>query len=186
MQGLVELLSRFFRSFRLWVTVAPWEQAIRVRLGKHVHLLQPGIHLRIPFVDAVHVQSVRLRVSPIGRQTLTMSDGRTTVTLSGSLGYAVHNIEHLYRRMHHAEDTIQQIARGAIAQYVATSSPICCTPHLIEKHVGQTLDLSEYGLEDEQLHITDFAIVRTYRLIGDVQYGIHGSSLSTENPTTGA
>jgi len=182
MQSLIELFSRFFRSFRCWVTVAPWEQALRVRLGKNVRLLAPGLHLKIPFVDAVHVQSVRMRVSPAGKQTLTMTDGRTTVTIASALGYSVSSIERLYREMHHAEDTLQNLARGAIAEYVATHAPEDCTPAQIEEHATDALDLDRYGIGQAQIHITEFAIVRTYRLIGDQTYGIYGDSLNTVAP----
>jgi hypothetical protein len=180
MQPLIDILTKFYRSLQFWVTVAPWEQALSVRLGKHVRLLQPGPHLKIPFVDQVFVQSVRLRISSSGKQTLTMADGVTTVTLSAALSYSIADIEILYRSVHHIEDTLQQMARGIIAQYVAIHEVAGCTPALIESAATERLALARYGIGDAQVIITEFAIARTYRLIGDVTYGMHGRALNTE------
>ena len=66
----------FFKSFQLWVTVAPWEMGLRVRLGKTATVLCPGPHWRIPFLDRMFVQQVRLRSLGIGGQTVTTKDGK--------------------------------------------------------------------------------------------------------------
>lgn len=178
MQSLVDLIRGFFRGVRPWVVIAPWEQGLRVRLGKRVRLLENGVHLRLPWIDQVHIQSVRRRVSGIGKQTITTRDGKT-VTLAGTLGYCIEDIELLYRGMHHAEDSIQQMARGTIAQHVVTHDLFECTPVKLEA-LAAALDFRSYGLGCVEIHITDFAIVMTYRLIGDQQYGAYGSSLHTE------
>lgn len=65
MNELFGAIFRFFRQFQIWVVVAPWEQAVRVRLGKHLSVLNAGVHLKLPFADLVYLQSVRLRISGI-------------------------------------------------------------------------------------------------------------------------
>ena len=119
MQSLVELIRGFFRGVRPWVIVAPWEQCLRVRLGKRVKVLRAGFHLRIPVIDTVYMQSVRRRVSSIGNQTITTSDNHT-ISLGGALGYAIEDVEAVYRGLHHAEDTLVQLSRQTIAQHVVT------------------------------------------------------------------
>lgn len=180
MQSLVELLRSFFRGVRPWVVVAPWEQALRVRLGKHVRVLKAGFHLRIPVIDVVYMQSVRRRVSSIGQQTLTTAD-KQTVTLTAALGYAIDDVEAVYRGLHHAEDTLVQLSRQRIAQYVATHPLATCMPADLERLAGQlNLELELYGFVAPELRVTDFAVVKTYRLIGDRQgIGNYGEPLTT-------
>lgn len=179
MQSLVDLIRSFFRGVRPWVVISPWEQGLRVRLGKHVRVLGAGVHLRIPGLDVVHIQSVRRRISTIGTQTLTTTDDRT-ITVAGSLGYEIADIEKLYRGLHHAEDTLQQLGRRAIAKYVTIHQLSDCTPRQLEG-LADELAFEEYGLHNPELAITDFAVVKTYRLIGDRQYGTYGTALSTEH-----
>lgn len=127
MESFVALLRNFGQIFQSWAIVAPWELALRVRLGRHVRQLQPGVHLRIPFVDTVHKQSVRLRVTNLRTQTVVTKDGRP-LTLAGTLGYAVADIERLYQTLHHAEDTIENIAQQALAGIAEESDSANISP----------------------------------------------------------
>ncbi len=76
MNSLTELLQNFTELFVWWTTVRPWEAGIRIRLGKQVHHLSPGIHLRIPYIDEMYVESTRLRSIQMPPQDLTTKDGR--------------------------------------------------------------------------------------------------------------
>ena len=181
MNEIFAALRQFFRGLRPYFTVAPWEQALRVRAGKHVKLLSAGIHLKLPIVDTVYVQTVRRRVASVGRQTVTTRLGQA-VTFSASVGYAIGNIETLYRTLHHAEDTIGNLVRSSIAHYIATHELRDCWPAKIEAAMLAQLDLGQYGLVDVAVFVTEFAVVRTFRLIGDAGGYMYGGALSTSTP----
>lgn len=166
MNDVLSLLRQFFGKFQLWVIVVPWQQAIRVRLGRHTTLLCAGIHVKVPFADAVYMQTTRMRTCPLGRQTVTNTDGQT-ITFSASVGYAIGNILKLYESLHHAEDYVASLARAVVAQYISTHPSSECTPSMIEQAVTQQLDLSPFGLTDARLFLGDYAVVRTYRIVGD-------------------
>lgn len=182
MQSLVDLVRGFFRGIRPWVIVAPWEQALRVRFGKHVRVLGAGFHLRLPVIDVVFLQSIRRRVAGVGRQTLTTRDNQT-ITVGAALGYEITDVEQLYRGLHHAEDTLQQLARSKIAAYVTSHRLADCTPSALQG-LADGLNLETYGLATPELVVTDFAVVRTYRLIGDQQYSGYGDALTTQQVHT--
>jgi hypothetical protein len=180
MSELVQAILRFLRSFKIWVIVSPWEQAVRVRGGKKVEVLTAGPHFKLPVIDVVYVQSTRLRFTSCDRQTVTTRDGKT-VTFASALGYEITNLEKLYRTAHHAEDTIRQMVRGAIAVYLAKHSGALELLD-IRKGARDMIDLSGYGLLVIDLVITDLAMVRTYRLIGDYAAAYQsGSALDTES-----
>lgn len=63
-----QLIEFIQRMFVWWVIVQPWEKGIHVRMGKRVKVLNEGIHLRIPFIDQVNIQTTRLRVMQGGSQ----------------------------------------------------------------------------------------------------------------------
>jgi hypothetical protein len=166
MNELLQSVLQFLRNLQLWIIVSPWEQALRVRAGKHVKLLGAGIHWKIPFLDSFYLQSVRLRISTLGRQTISSRD-RQTFTLAAAMGYAIDDIQQLYNTLHHAEDTLVSLARTAIADYITLHDGADCQPPTIEKAATGTLDFKYYGLKDVRVYITEFASVRTFRLIGD-------------------
>jgi hypothetical protein len=179
MEVFTALLKQIGQIFTWWVMVAPWEQALRVRAGRHVRRLPPGAHLRIPFLDTVHVQSVRMRLNTLSMQTVMTRD-RQALTVAGAIGYAVGNIEQLYATLHHAEDTITNLAMTAVAECAATRRAEELTPELLAQLATQALSLTAYGLVDVSIRVTDFAFIRTYRLVSDTRWGTHGDSLNVE------
>lgn len=170
MNSLWELLRRFGELFVWWTVVQPWEGAIRVRFGKRVRTLAPGVHLRIPYADSVYRQTVRLRLCMMGIQTLSTSDGKT-ITLAASLGYRIADVWKLYNTLHHAEATIQNLAMGEIARFVQGRTLAECGPAAIEKAVSSALSLDQYGISADGIRLLDFAVVKTYRLINEQRYG---------------
>lgn len=187
MNELFIALRQLLLSLRPWVAITPWEQALRVRLGKRVTLLTAGLHWKVPIIDVIYSQSVRLRVCNFGygRQTVTTLDG-TTITFAGAVAYSIRDIERLYRTLHHAEDSLQSIARGMLAQFITSHRILECAPEEITRTVGLALarDFEPYGLGDVSLYLTDYAVVKTYRLVGDNgPYG-NGLALDTSTPTT--
>jgi hypothetical protein len=147
-----------------WVTVVPWEQSVRVRMGKHVKLLEAGIHLRIPILDKFYIQSSRLRYISIPTQTVSTLDGKI-LTISCGAGFVVKDILKLYNTLHDPEDTIQMIASGIVADIIYTTNADDLRPYDVEQRVMAKIDFDEYGLGDVKYCITDWAMARTYRLI---------------------
>jgi len=89
------LIEKFRSLFIWWVIITPWEQVLRVRLGKHLKLLEEGIHLKIPGIDYIFRQSTRMRVGLLPTQTLTTEDNKT-LTIRGMIVYSIADLELLY------------------------------------------------------------------------------------------
>jgi len=133
----------------------------------------------VPFLDTVHVQSVRLRLATMSMQTVMTRD-RQALTVAGALGYAVHNIERLYQTLHHAEDTLTNLSMTAVAECAALLDAADLTPELLAQRATAALDVTDYGLTEVSIRITDFAFIRTYRLVSDTRWGTHGDTLNVE------
>lgn len=177
-----DTLARLFNNVKGWLTwwviVAPWERALRVRLGKRVVVLDAGIHFRIPGVDRIHIQGIRMRAADLPLQTVTTKDGKA-ITMAGVLQYAIYDLLKLYNTLQHAEDTIVNLATAIIAQYVATHGLDDCTPAAIQQYVDENIDLSQYGIDQVKCSVVDYAVVKTYRIIKDERRMSYGDSLST-------
>lgn len=154
--------------FQWWVTIAPWQQGVRVRFGKHTTLLQPGVHFKLPLFDTVFMQPIRLRSQYVGSQTLTTVDGKS-ISLASAIQYEIVDLLTLYRTLHNAHDTIEQKVQGVIADYIVTCRLESLRPDVLNEHLHAALDLSKYGLRVHQFDVTNFVVVRTHRLIsGDL------------------
>lgn len=181
MSGVFDYLARLLGGMAFWVVVLPWQQALRVRAGRYVRRLAPGVYLKLPVLDAVKVESVRRRTSTAPVQTLSTSDG-ITVTVAAVIGYAIGDLEALYTSLHHAEDTIIQTAQGAIASQVFALLRSEVEPERLSVLVNERLAgaFASYGLVDVTVQITDFAFVRAFRVINDTRWS-HGSALDTQD-----
>lgn len=183
--NLFDSIINFFRQFIFWVMVEPWEQAMRVRLGKHVKLLKPGVHFRVPYMDTVHKQSSRYRTAICPSQTLTTKDGHTVVC-SFAVGYALADIQKLYNTMHSASDTITQTVASFVADQVTITNKEGLRAVDISRELTVRLadDFQKYGLKEVSVRLQDFAFIKAFRLIQDQRYSMD-MGINTP-PTVGA
>lgn len=150
--------------FQWWVTISPWQQGVRVRFGKQTKLLQPGIYFKLPLFDVVYMQPIRLRSQYVGSQTVTTADGKS-VSLASAIQYEIVDLLLLYRTLHNAHDTIDQQVQGALADFIYSRRLSDLKPKDVEQHLGKAMDLSQYGLRVHGFNVTNFSVVRTYRLV---------------------
>jgi regulator of protease activity HflC (stomatin/prohibitin superfamily) len=175
MGSIKELLEYLLNAVKIWIIIQPWQTGIIVRNGNKTRKVTKGIYFRIPYFDNVFVQENRLRVGCLPVQTLTSKDLQT-LTLNSSVGYSVSCIEKLYDSLYHPETTIRNMAMSEIASFVFNNDLKGINPTLIEKVVLEKLNALDYGLKFEYFKITNFAVVKTYRLIQDQSWS--GESLN--------
>ncbi|MCK5605663.1 SPFH domain-containing protein [Candidatus Pacearchaeota archaeon] len=168
--SISQIMNWLGNLFRWWIMVAPWEQAVRVRRGKVTKLLGAGIHLRIPGIDRLYRESIRLRTIDTGVQTVSTMDNHA-VTLRARIRFRIDNYLTVFETLHHAEDTIIDLAMSEIAEQVRAQMHNSLTPSTVEEAVEKSLNADQYGLTGLGISITDFAFVKTFRIIsGDNRY----------------
>ena len=165
---LTDFLKWLSELFTWFFAVAPWEQAIRVRAGKHVRLLGAGFYIRIPFIDRIYKQSIRRRLRVLRPQTVKTSDDHV-VSCVGAVGYEITDLKRLYNTVESPNDTIECEVASLIVDYIGGQTQAKCTVAGLEKYVMNAMDLSKYGLGGQEFYVTSMATARTYRLItGDM------------------
>jgi regulator of protease activity HflC (stomatin/prohibitin superfamily) len=162
------------KLFTWWVTINPWELGIRVRFGKHINVLQPGLHLKVPMVHRVYAQNTRLEVVDVPLQTLTTKDGKV-LTISVVAGYRIFDIERLYLNIQRVDNTVLSVVMGAVAGCITASESDLCTADAVERAVQSKLETlqTDWGLKFSHVRVNSFAYTMTLRLIG----GDHGRAM---------
>lgn len=180
MDQIIAFLRQFIDIFKVWMIIMPWEQAVRVRFGKHPRLLEAGCHWKLPFIDSYYVQSTRKRNSVTGRQTILAKDGVRNVIITTVVGYAIKDVLKLYSTLHHAEDTIRNMVMAEVVSAVRVIKNL--TPIEVEEYVTKNIAFEQYGLSDVDVRVVELSIARTYRIMGDyAQVFQTGTSLHTES-----
>lgn len=168
MNQIKDFFEYVFSVLKIWIIIQPWEQGLIVRKGKRIRKVSGGIYFKIPYIDSVYVQENRTRMVQICIQTLTTKDIKT-VTLNSAFGYRITDLEKLYDSLYHPEGTLTNMAMGYVSDFVWSKNINEITPLSIEKFVLEKLNQEDYGLEFEYFKITNFASVKTFRLIQDGQ-----------------
>lgn len=181
--GLNDFISQLLGFFQWWIVVAPFESVIRIRRGKKVAVLKPGIHFRIPVLDRFFVQRNRKRYMNTPTQAVTTL-GRREITVSGGTAYSIVDIAKLYDTLSDPEDVIIIETQSLVASFIADHNLTDINPEAIQRYVSDNLDLEQYGLGDVSFLVTDFVCVKTYRIINsNPRDWTSGSSLNTSMET---
>jgi len=165
MQWISQVFTMFAKPLKWWVVVAPWEQGIKVRLGKTAKRLDSGIHLRLPFLDRIYVQSIRLRTTTKDNQTISSLDGKT-ISISIAVQFAINDIKKLYNSVANPEVTLRTLIESKIAEFISTRNIQDITPAKIESHINTEMrEFKDWGLGKLKCSIIGFTTARTYRLL---------------------
>lgn len=152
MNQFFEWISKGVSSLRCWIVIPPWEAAIRVRLGKNAKALQPGLHLRLPFIDVIMLVNTRLRVTT-APPTSTTHDNRTRVTRV-TVGYCVHDPLRAIKCFTHPDVVVK-----AQAQALAKGTEEECLRGLREAfdNTGVRIEFARYV---DDVHVPGLRIIQ--------------------------
>jgi hypothetical protein len=169
----IEYLVKFFSQFRLWYTVLPWEQGIRIRAGSHVRLTPPGLHLAFPLLDVVYVQNVRMHVVNTPSQKIHLPGGQTVVVIA-AVGFAIEDMLKVYRSVQHLDEAVYAWTSTAIIDAVTKARAFDRT--VVEAAARQIVETRarEWGLRIDLFCVTDFAYVKVYALLQDGKWAREG------------
>jgi regulator of protease activity HflC (stomatin/prohibitin superfamily) len=117
-------MSEFFnwllgilKEFRFFIVVLPWETMIRCRLGKHVKVWETGWHIRIPFVDTLHVVNSRLRFFSSPLQTVTTKDGHA-LSVAFGIGFSIVDARSALMKFAQPEHSLSALVQSRVAEFV--------------------------------------------------------------------
>jgi len=164
MEWLTTLFRAFAKPFQWWIVVGPWERGLRIRLGKVAADLAPGIHFRIPFLDRIHLQSIRLRSIADSNHTAASRDHHT-VTVGIAIDYSIVNLGVLFNILSSPEATLRFRAAAAIAKFVGSKDRQDITAKVVEDAVNEEIRTFGCGLGEIRARVTAFSFARTFRLL---------------------
>jgi len=167
-QALFDLLIKFYEELKPFQSVSPWEAGLRVRLGKHVKVVEPGVHLKLPLIDSYHLLNVVPRVVNLPHQSVKTLEGKN-LALSGALAYSISDIEKCLVEVDDHDESLSNLAMGLLADFCANHTSLECTHDAIQSAVAASISemAEQWGIEVSHLYLTDLADVKTFRLLQD-------------------
>lgn len=163
---LIDFLIHFISDVLPFHVVNSWEKGVYLRFGKFVKVVEPGLILKIPFVDKIWTHEVITQTVHLQPQTLTTLDEKGIV-LKSIVRYHVNDVQKFLLNVMHASDVLVDTTQGVIRDTVEYSKweelDDICTG--LEKEVQDIV--GNWGITIERITLTDLGVVNTYRIMSD-------------------
>lgn len=168
MQAFVDLLRSFFQSLQMWVIINPWERGLRTRLGKHIKVLQPGIHIMLPIIDETLTLTITPQIINLPNQSVNTSDS-VAVAISGAVEYGIIDVRRAMLNVQDFDESLQNLAMGITAHFVAEREYHECELIDLEEQIcaGIREACESWGLDVRRVYLTDFVEHKVYRVMSD-------------------
>lgn len=161
-----DILQAVGGHLRFWVVIDAYQNGGVLRFGKYSRTLAAGIHWKIPFVEVVNEQNVSLTTMRLPPQTLTTKDN-VGVVAAAMVRYSIKDVEPYICGVTDQADVLIDVSMGAILKAITEATYEQLLAQLPEAKVTTAVraKVNRYGFKIEEITFTDFAKVRSIRLI---------------------
>lgn len=166
---LVELIISWIDQLLPVVIVPSYEEGVQLRFGKFRKVLHPGIHFKIPFGDEILRQHVVVTTLSLPAQSLYTLDKQNLV-VKGVVKYKIADVKTFLLEVYDAKDALSDMTMSIIKNIViSVSAEKCIDPELDNLLTKKArVEAKKWGVDIQQVTLTDVAPIRSYRLINDV------------------
>jgi len=176
MEGALAWISEIFQwigqFIPRWEIVPTTHGAVKFVWGKKVIPLGPGWHVFWPLSTKFESYPTVRQTTNLRAQTLVTKDNKTIIA-SGLVVYRIYDIEAILARTYEPDETIEEIALGAINHVISGKT----WDALKEEHADGRLDkemrkrvralLRTYGVHVLKASLTDLAPCKVLKLVTD-------------------
>lgn len=147
-----------------------YEKGVLFKKGKDVAELGPGVHFFIPWLWSIEVINAAPEVQNLPTQSVTSKD-RQTVAFSCNICYQVVDARKMFTQVQSFDDAIEGFAMVHLAEMISQHTVIQyhAKRESLHEQFAQTLSekVEEWGAKMIWVGLTDYAVVKAYRLFGD-------------------
>lgn len=166
---LVDLIVNWIDQILPIVTVPSYEEGVLLRFGIFKKVLHPGIHFKIPFFDEIIHQHVVVTTLSLPAQSLYTVDKQNFV-VKGMVKYKISDVKTFLLEVYDAQDALSDMSMSIIKNVIISlPAERCIDPELdniLTKKVR--VEAKKWGVEIQQVTLTDVAPIKSFRLINDV------------------
>ena len=166
---LVELIIQWIEQLLPIVIIPSYEEGVRLSFGKFKKVLHPGIHFKIPFFDEILRQHVVVTTISLPAQSLYTIDKQNFV-VKGVIKYKISDVKTFLLEVYDAKDALSDMTMSIIKNIVISiPAEKCIDPELDALLTKKArVEAKKWGVEIQQVTLTDVAPIRSYRMINDI------------------
>jgi regulator of protease activity HflC (stomatin/prohibitin superfamily) len=165
---LIELLSEWWLQITPFVIIRDYEEAVLLRFGKFKSVLKPGIHFKLPLFDEVIDQHVVVTTLSLDAQSLYTKD-KQNIVVKGVIKYKISDVKIFLLEVFDAQDALSDMSQSIIKNIIMSMTMDECTDSELDNTLTKKVrvEARKWGVEIQQVTLTDLAPIRSFRLIND-------------------
>jgi regulator of protease activity HflC (stomatin/prohibitin superfamily) len=165
---LIEIISNWWLQITTVIIVRDYEEAVLLRFGKFKSVLKPGMHFKIPMFDEVIDQHVVVTTLSLDAQSLYTKD-KQNIVVKAVIKYKISDVKVFLLEIYDAQDALSDMSQGIIKNVIMSMSMDECTDSELDNTLTKKVrvEARKWGVEVQQVTLTDLAPIRSYRLIND-------------------
>lgn len=165
---LIDVITEWWAYFMPAIIIPNYEEAVLLRNGKFIKVLGPGFHVKIPIFDEVISHHVVVTTLSLPAQSLYTKD-KQNIVVKGVIKYKISDVKIFLLEVFDAQDALADMTQSIIKNIIITTSIEQCLDleldNLLTKKVR--VEARKWGVEIQQVTLTDIAPIRSYRIIND-------------------
>ncbi len=165
---LIEIITHWWLQLTPVIIIRDYEEAVLLRFGKFHSVLKPGIHFKIPLFDEVIDQHVVVTTLSLDAQSLYTLD-KQNIVVKGVIKYKISDVKTFLLEVYDAQDALSDMASSIIKNVIMSMTLEECTDTELDNTLTKKVrvEARKWGVEVQQVTLTDLAPIRSYRLIND-------------------
>jgi regulator of protease activity HflC (stomatin/prohibitin superfamily) len=165
---LIEIISNWWLQITPVIIIRDYEEAVLLRFGKFKNVLKPGMHFKIPMFDEVIDQHVVVTTLSLDAQSLYTRD-KQNIVVKAVIKYKISDVKVFLLEIYDAQDALSDMSQGIIKNVIMSMTMDECTDSELDNTLTKKVrvEARKWGVEVQQVTLTDLAPIRSYRLIND-------------------
>ena len=165
---LVEIIANWWHQLMPITIIPHYQEAVLLRFGKFKAVLKPGIHYKIPVFDEVIDHHVVVTTLSLPAQSLYTKD-KQNIVAKGVVKYKISDVKTFLLEVYDAKDALSDMTTSIIKNVLTDLSLEECLSADIDNLLTKKarVESRKWGVEIQQVTLTDLAPIRSYRLISD-------------------
>jgi regulator of protease activity HflC (stomatin/prohibitin superfamily) len=167
-EKLIDIVTNWASSLAPFVIVNPYEEGVLNRAGKFKKIVSPGIYFKIPIIDEVVTQYTVTTTLSLPAQSLYTID-KQNIVVKGVVKYKISDVKVFLLEVYDAQDAISDMTQSIIKNIIMSKTLDECIDPEIDNILTKKarVEVKKWGVEINQVTLTDLAPIRSFRLIND-------------------
>ena len=165
---LIEIITNWWLQPTPAIIIRDYEEAVLLRFGIFKRVLKPGVHFKMPLFDEVIDQHVVVTTLSLDAQSLYTKD-KQNIVVKGVIKYKIADVKIFLLEVFDAQDALSDMSQSIIKNVIMSMTMDECTDSELDNTLTKKVrvEARKWGVEVQQVTLTDLAPIRSYRLIND-------------------